>query len=227
MNAAGLLDVLRRFASRNLGLKFLALFLAVACWLFVAGESKVLVGFTVPLEIRDVPKGMAVTNKVDRQVEVRLAGTSSLLSDLKPAEVSAAIDLSGAKAGRLYMPLDDRAVKVPAGITVQRIFPSSVEVVLERTERRKVPVIARIGGPQALRKKIAKVEVDPQAVEIEALSEEFSRMATVYTEEVVPPRDTETYSADARVELREAHAKIVGSPGVRVKIQFRRQEGSR
>jgi len=59
-------------------------------------------------------------------------------------------------------------------------------------------------------------------VEIEALPEEFSRMATVYTEEVVPERDTELFSAPARVELREPHAKIVGSPDVRVKIHFRK-----
>ena len=65
MKASELFGYLRRFASHNLGLKVLALGLAVACWLFVAGESKVLVGFNVPLEMRDVPKGMTVTNKVN------------------------------------------------------------------------------------------------------------------------------------------------------------------
>ncbi len=227
MKAPDLLAHLRRFAEHNLGLKLLALGLAVACWLFVAGESKVLVGFNVPLEIRDIPKGMTVTNKMERQVELRLAGPSSILSGMKPSDVAAAIDLSGAKSGRQSIPLDDRVVKVPPGIQVQRIFPSSVEVVLERTERRVVPVVARVGGTQAARRKVAKVEVDPPEVEVEALPEEFSRMSVVYTEEVAPDRGTDVFSALARVELREPHAKIVGSPNVRVRIQFRKQEGSR
>jgi hypothetical protein len=47
-------------------------------------------------------------------------------------------------------------------------------------------------------------------------------MSAVYTEEVAPERDTEVFSALARVELRETHAKIVGSPNVRVKIHFRK-----
>src|SRR5512139_498086 len=212
----------RRFASHNLGLKVLALFLAVACWLFVAGESKVLVGFSVPLEIRDIPKGMIVTNKVGRQVELRLAGPSSMLSGLKPTDIAAVIDLSGARAGRQIILLDDRAVKVPPGITVQRIFPSSVEVVLEKTERRLVPVIPRVGGAQTIRRKVERVEVVPPAVEIEGIPEEFSRMTAVYTEEVVPDRDTEVFSALARVDLREPHARIVGDPNVRVKIHFRK-----
>lgn len=222
MKAFDLSGTLVRFVRHNLGLKVLALCLAVACWLFVAGESKVLIGFSIPLEIRDVPKGMTVTNKVGRQVDVRLGGPSSILSGLKPTDIAAAIDLSSAKPGRQTVPLDDRIVKVPPGVTVQRIFPASIEVVLEKTERRVVPVIARIGGGQAIRRKIEKVEVYPAAVEIEALPEEFTRLTVVYTEEVIPDRDTDVFTFPARVDLREPHAKIVGDPNVRVKIHFRK-----
>lgn len=222
MNAADLFRILRRLASQNLGLKVVALALAVAAWWFVAGESKVLVSFTIPLEIRNVPKGLTMTNKPERQVEVRLSGPSSLVSGTRPSEISAGVDLSAARAGRQYFTLDDRAVKVPPGIKVQRIFPSSIEVILDRTERRVVPVVPRIGGGSAVRRRIARVEVDPRAVEVEALPEEFSRIQAVYTEEIVPDVDGEAFATTARVELREPHAKIVGSPSVRVKVQFRK-----
>ena len=194
----------------------------MAAWWFVAGESKVLVSFTIPLEIRNVPKGLTMTNKPEREVEVRLSGPSSLLSGMRPSEISAGVDVTAAHAGRQYFTLDDRAVKVPPGIKMQRIFPPSIEVILDRTERRAVPVSARIGGGAAVRRRIAKVEIDPPSVEVEALPEEFSRMPVVYTEEVVPGRTESAYSAIARVETREAHAKIVGNPDVRVKIQFRK-----
>jgi len=222
VNAADLFRLLRGFASKNLGLKVVALALAVAAWWFVAGESKVLVSFTIPLEIRNVPKEMTITNKVERQVEVRLSGPSSLLSGMRPSEISAAVDLAGGHAGRQFFTLDDRAVKVPPGIKVQRIFPPSIEVVLDRTERRMVAAAARIGGGTAVRKRIAKVEIDPPSVEVEALPEEFARMPVVYTEEIVPDRTDGAYSAIARVETREPHAKIVGNPNVRVKIDFRK-----
>lgn len=222
MNAADLFRILRRIASQNLALKAIALALAVAAWWFVAGESKVLVSFSIPLEIRNVPAGVTMTNKPAREVEVRLSGPSSLLSGLRPSEISAGVDLSAAHAGRQHFTMDDRTVKVPPGIKVERIFPHSIEVVLDKTERRRVPVSARIGGGGAVRRRIAKVETDPPSVEVEALPEEFSRMPVVYTEEVVPDGTDVAYSADARVETREPHAKIVGSPSVRVKIQFRK-----
>lgn len=222
MNPSDLFRVLRRLASRNLGLKVVALALAVAAWWFVAGESKVLVSFTIPLEMRNVPKGLTMTNKPEREVEVRLSGPSSLLSGMRPSEISAGVDLTAARAGRQNFTLDDRAVKVPPGIKVQRIFPPSIEVILDRTERRTVPVSARIGGGGAVRRRVAKVEIDPPSVEVEALPEEFSRMPVVYTEEVVPEGTEGAYSAIARVETREAHAKIVGNPDVRVTIRFRK-----
>jgi len=222
VNAGDLFRFLRRLASRNLGLKVVALALAVAAWWFVAGESKVLVGFTIPLEIRNVPKELTMTNKPEREVEVRLSGPSPLLSGMRHSEISASVDLTAARAGRQYFTLDDRAVKVPPGIKVQRIFPPSIEVILDRTERRMVPVSVRIGGGAAVRKRVAKVEIDPPSVEVEALPEEFSRMPVVYTEEVTPEGTEGEFSAIARVETREAHAKIVGNPDVRVKIQFRK-----
>jgi hypothetical protein len=151
MNSAEVFRILRRFAGENLGLKVVALVLAVAAWWFVAGESKVLVSFTLPLEIRSLPRGLTMTNKPERQVEVRLSGASSLLSGMRPSEISVGVDLSSARAGRQFFNLDDRAVRVPPGIKVQRIFPSSIEVVLDRTERRTVPVSVRIGGGAAAR----------------------------------------------------------------------------
>jgi YbbR domain-containing protein len=222
VSAADLFRVLRRLASQNLGLKIVALVLAVAAWWFVTGESKVLVSFTVPLEIRNVPKGLTMTNNPVRQVEVRLSGPSSLLSGMRPSEISAGVDLTAARAGRQSFTMDDRVVKVPPGIKVQRIFPSSIEVILDRTERRAIPVSVRIGGGAAVRRRVAKVEIDPLSVEIEALPEEFSRMQVVYTEEIVPARTEGVHSAIARVETREAHAKIIGDPNVRVKIHFRK-----
>jgi hypothetical protein len=222
MGPGDLSGFLRRLVSQNLGLKAVALAMAMAAWWFVAGESKVMVGITVPLEIRNVPKGLTMTNKPERQVEVRLAGPSSLLSGIRPTEISAGVDLATAREGRQSFTMDDRAVKVPPGIKVQRIFPASVEVVLERTERRSIPVSVRFAGGGAVRRRVAKVEIDPPSLEVEALPEAFARMPVLYTEEVVPGRTDGVYSGIARVETRETHAKIVGNPNVRVRIEFRK-----
>ncbi len=213
---------MKRIIRKNLGLKGLALGLAVILWWFVAGESNVHVGFAVPLEIRNIPSGMAITNKVDRQVDVRLAGPSTLINTLQQNEISAAVDLSVAKAGRETIPLSERSVKVPAGVRVERVYPAYVEVMLEKLERKTVPVLPQIKAPPRVRDRIAKTEVDPPSLEVEALPDEFSRLKTLTTEEIAPETTEGVFTARARVNLPEGHAKIVGNPNVLVTIHFRK-----
>ncbi|MGE5699267.1 MAG: CdaR family protein [Deltaproteobacteria bacterium] len=222
MKGTDMLDFLRGVVGKNLGLKALALGLAIALWWFVAGESKVQVGFVVPLEIRSVPAGMTITNKVDRQVEVRLSGPPYLLGTLQQAEISAAIDLSNARPGRQVVHMNDSSIKVPPGIKVQRVYPNAIEVSLERLERRRVPLYVKLLGNTESRRRITKIEIVPPALEVEALPEEFSRLESLPVPMSIPEKASDSLVENARVELREGHARIVGNPVVRVTIYFRK-----
>jgi hypothetical protein len=177
---------MKKLIRKNLGLKALALGLSFLLWWFVGGERNVQVGFAVPIEIRNIPPGMAVTNKVERQVDVRLSGPSTLINAVQQKEISAVVDLSGAKPGKGILPLTERSVEAPAGFRVERVYPPSVEVVLEKLERKTVPVHPRIGGDPEVLARIVKTDVEPPSVEVEALPKEFSRLKALTTEEVVP-----------------------------------------
>ena len=223
MNArlAAVLEFARDAVGKNLGLKALALAISVVLWWFVAGESNVQVGFSVPIELRNVPPGMAVTNRVERQADVRLTGPSTRIGGLSQNDVSAVVDLAGARPGRAVYPLSEQSIKAPAGFRVLRIDPDSVEVVLEKLEKRSLPVAARVVGDARLRNRIAKVTVDPPTLEVEALPADFARLRSLITEEVAPESPEGVYSTRVRVDLAEGHARIVGNSSVRVTVQFR------
>lgn len=214
--------VLRGLPRKNLGLKAIALGLAVILWWFVAGESKVQVGFVVPLEIRNIPMGLTITNKIERQVEVRLAGPPSLLATLQQSDINASIDLSGAKAGKQIVPVVDRSIRVPMGIKVQRIYPSTIEVALDRLERRTLPVVPRFVGGTEARRRVAEVEIDPPSLEVEALPEDFSRLKSLSALVVIPESGPDSFTGNVRVEMREGHARIVGNPIVQVTVHLRK-----
>src|SRR3990170_7816030 len=154
---------------KNLGLKLLAFAVAAGLWWFVAAESHIQVGFVVPLEIRNLPERMAITNKVERQVEVRLAGPSSLLGSIRQKDLVATIDLSGAKPGKEVVRLSERSFALPIGVRERGIYPPQIQITLERLERKTLPVIARIGGPANLLRRIAQTSVAPSTLEVEAL----------------------------------------------------------
>lgn len=218
---AGIVGFARGAFAKNLGLKGLALAISVVLWWFVAGESHVQYGFSVPIELRNVPAGMAITNKVERLIDVRLTGPSTLVATLPRNEVTAVVDLSGARPGRTVYPLTEQSIKLPIGIRVLRIRPDSVEVALARLERRRLPVVARIAGSPRLKSRIARIAVDPPELEVEALPADFASLKSLSTEELSPETPKGVFSARTRVDLAEGHAKIVGNSTVRVTVQFK------
>ncbi len=218
---SGILEFARGAVGRNLGLKGLALAISVALWWFVAGESSVQYGFSVPIELRRVPAGMAITNTVDRRVDVRVAGPATLIGTIPRNEITAVVDLSRARPGRTVHPLTEQSIAVPSGVRVVRITPDSVEVALARLERRRLPVSARIAGSPRIRSRIARITVDPPELEVEGLPDDFANLKSLSTEELSPETPEGVFSARARVDLTEGHAKIVGNSTVRVTVQFR------
>jgi YbbR domain-containing protein len=209
------------FLRRNLGQKFLSLVLAVALWWYVAGESRVQVGQVVPLEIRNLPVGTVITNKVERQVELRLSAPPTLLSTLKPTEMGVSVDLASLGEGKHAIPLSERDVTIPRGVKVERIFPPVVEVQLAKVLRRSVPVVAVVHLPASGGRRPYRVEVTPPEAVVEATEEEFARIRSVETEEIRPDRKSGPWTGEAPLNPPGGHAKILEPRTVRVRLTFR------
>ena len=48
----------------NWPIKLLSLAFALFLWLFVMGEQDTEIGYTVPLEVKNVPKGLIIANQI-------------------------------------------------------------------------------------------------------------------------------------------------------------------
>lgn len=121
-----------RFFSENLALKILSLAFAVVLWFFVMGEQRHEVSHVVPVEYRNLPKGLIIANEVPDAVAVTLSGPRALLVHMGPDELSLPLDLSGLKPGLTSFKRLEENLKAPGGLVVTRISPASIDVRLER-----------------------------------------------------------------------------------------------
>jgi YbbR domain-containing protein len=125
-------------------LKLAALLLAYVIWLLVrSGEGERI--FTVPLVVQ-VPRSMQIVNDRPATVEVVALGVPNLSGGLP--NLSYVINLQSASEGVQTIALTPQGVQVgPAsGVTVVRISPSRVTLVLERVISKDVPVRAKVQG---------------------------------------------------------------------------------
>jgi YbbR domain-containing protein len=170
---------------RHLGLKVLAIALAVLLWLTVAGEHLVERSLRVPLEFRNIPEALEIVGDPPATVDVRLRGSSALLSRLEPGEVVAVLDLATARTGSRLFNLRADEVRVPYGVQVAQVLPATLALELERSVLRTLPVVPATDGEPAPGYVVGRISSEPATVDVEGPESRVRKLAQATTEPVL------------------------------------------
>jgi hypothetical protein len=166
-------------AGSNVGLKALALIIAVGLWL--AGHRDTERAIEVPVEFRNIPGDlMVMDNRVD-YVVLRVMGPRTLVSTLDADEMRLSLDLNGTKPGSLSYPLAANYFNIPRGVSVARITPPVIHLRLEPVVRRTLPVSVRISGKPAAGYRVVQTTVQPENVSVEGPAEDVRRLDVIET----------------------------------------------
>lgn len=173
---------------RNFWLKILAVALASLLWLTVAGQHVVERSLRVPLEFRNVPKSLEIVGNTPDSIDVRVRGSSAVLTRLQPGEIVAVLDVSGARTGSRLFQIRADEVRAPFGVEVTQVVPSTLALELERSARRRVPISPAVDGQPAPGYVVGTKTVEPSSVEIIG-PESRVRQIVEATTEPVPIKD--------------------------------------
>jgi YbbR domain-containing protein len=193
---------------RHLGLKILAITLASLLWLTVAGEHVVERSLRVPLEFRNIPEALEIVGNAPDSVDVRVRGSSAVLSRLQSGEIVAVLDLSTARAGSRLFHIPQDAVRSPFGVEVAQVAPATLALELEKSARRRVPVVPATEGDPAPGFVVGRITANPATVEIVGPDSRVRQVAEATTEPVSVK--------DARSRVRDGVTVGVVDPSVRL-----------
>jgi YbbR domain-containing protein len=169
---------------RYLGLKILAIALATLLWLTVAGEHIVERSLRVPLEFRNIPEALEIVGNTPDTVDVRLRGSSAVLSRVQAGEIVAVLDMATARAGSRLFHIRTDEVRAPFGVEVSQVVPSTLALELEKSAHRTVPVVPAIEGEPAPGFVVGRFSADPATVEIVGPDSHVRQVAEATTEPV-------------------------------------------
>jgi YbbR domain-containing protein len=193
---------------RHLKLKVLAVVMASILWLTVAGEHVVERSLRVPLEFRNIPEALEIVGDAPDSVDVRLRGSSAVLSRVQSGEIVAVLDLATARAGSRLFHIRADEVRAPYGVEVAQVVPATLALELEKSARRTVPVVPAVEGEPAPGFVVGRIVSDPPSVEIVGPDSRVRQVAAATTEPVSVK--------DARVRVRDGVTVGVVDPSVRL-----------
>lgn len=154
---------------KNLPLKVLSVVLAFFLWFFISrgqGGEKMEISLGVPVELHNLPTDMEVVVGPVERVDVRLSGPRRVVSRASKLGIYIPLDLKGAAEGETTFELFTSDIKVPERITVTRVSPSSVNVFLERTIKKKIGIALTVEGKPMEGFTALKPEITPDTMEI-------------------------------------------------------------
>jgi YbbR domain-containing protein len=201
---------------RHLGLKIMAIILATALWLTVAGEHVVERSMRVPLAVRNLPNTLEIVGDLPAAVDVRVRGSSAQLSRIDPGEVVAMLDLTNARIGPRLFHLRTDEVDVPYGIEVAQVMPPTLSLTVEKSVRRTVPIVPATDGDPAPGFVVGRMIAEPSTVEIAGPESRVREVTSATTEPLEIDgksdrvRDVVTVGvADSSVRLTQAVSATV------------------
>ncbi|MBI4950095.1 MAG: YbbR-like domain-containing protein [Deltaproteobacteria bacterium] len=216
---------MRNFVLSNLKLKVFAVVFAAALWFFVAGQSKMEVGFFVPIGFKSIPKDLAMASTAPDEVEVRVSGPKLFVSNLSASQITAELDLSGAKEGTNSYRLTPADIVTPMGVEVLRLRPSAVELKMEKLVSADLRVRARVSGRAAAGYRVVDVIVFPRVVSVTG-RQELKRLEAIYTKPVDVSGMDESASITAQLDISDHEIRSLSVNKVEVKVIIRK-EGER
>jgi YbbR domain-containing protein len=216
-------NVSRRLRGSNIGLRVLAVVLAIGLWIFVnAGERGSVESLNVPISYASLPQGMVIVNHPPTQVKIEVTGPRTLLSLLDPERLTLKIDTPSLAAGQSEFKIYPAMFNVGRNTAVTSISPDSLSLDIDRMVTRDVPVHLAVEDRVAPGYTISSVDITPPNVTVVGPSRYVAPLTSVNTApfdlkgltsdtnrsvEITPPDPSlglSTGHVDARVNVTEA-----------------------
>jgi len=143
-----MIEKIRRFFTRNLGLKLISFLLALVLWFSLVPKEKTFSEktLTVPLELHNIPSEMELVERPTQTVDVTIRAPNRLIPQLSSVNVHTVLNLQKATVAQEEYSLSRKMVSIPEGAEVKEIYPSKINLKFEKSKEMMLKVNPNLIG---------------------------------------------------------------------------------
>lgn len=219
MDRGVLIDLARRVFVKNFYLKFIALVLSLALYIWVSEDRETVVAEHTAVQTV-VPDGMVLVSDPVTRATVTLRGRWSDIDRFDPDDLDPIrLDLSPEDTESVISLTPDM-VGVPPNLRVTSLEPNSVYVELERKDQKEVALNPRLVGEPAAAFTVTGTSIEPDTVSLIGPRSRLEEIDSIYTEPIDVSGHTESFeeAVEPRVDDGLLTAEYDERPIVEVDI---------
>jgi hypothetical protein len=201
--------LLKRQRAKLILAAIVSLIFTTGIWLSFTRGIDTLITLEVPVEYTHLKSDLEIYDTSVNTIRLDLSGSGTLLKSVKAENVKLTVNLSDRLSGINTCLISEKNVSLPPGVFLKNIKPSYVEVTLDKSVEKRVPVQIDWTGKLPENIAISDVIIEPPDVEIVGRSIVLQDVSTIYTEKV--PLDGINRSGELTVGI------VLGDPSIKLK----------
>ncbi len=197
---------------RNLGLKLLALGIALLVWFVFSAQRRERISersYRIPLSVVNIPAQTLIASPLPAAVDIRVRGPFTAVRQIDADKLEAVVDLTGAQKGEKIYRLAPEDINAPPEVEVIAIAPSELRIVLDAVAERSLPIVPNVTGQPAPGFEVADVVVDPRIAQVVGPATALARLASVTTDPISIAQRSTPVTVAATV--------LADAPGIRIR----------
>lgn len=122
--------------------------------------------FAIPIEYMIATSDMVIAGEKPTAVRIKVSGSTSDITQIKPNELRASIDLSKSKPGKQLITISKNNIHLPGGVNLIDAEPSVFEINLQSFVEREVMVRPQIIGQPPKGFDVSSILINPEKIKI-------------------------------------------------------------
>ena len=190
-------------------------FFITGMWFSFSKGLDTLITLEIPVEYTNRKPDASVNT-----VRLHLAGSGALIKSLQPEQVQVKLDLGHAVMGRNIFSITQDNITLPPGIFLRKVVPAVIEVTLDETIKKELPVQVDWVGELPAGLILSSVKIDPENVEVVGGKRILQKLSTIYTEKVHLDNLKESGTIFANLALTPASLNIASGSKDKARIAY-------
>jgi uncharacterized protein (TIGR00159 family) len=191
----------------------------VGIWFSFARGLETFTSLEIPIEYMNRSSRMEIFGASVNTINLSLSGSGALIRSLDPDQVKVKLDLSRAKQGLNSYTITREDIDLPPGITLKSVAPATVEVTLDVSVEKELPIQADWSGKLQKGLRLESVKLIPERVRVVGGSQILEKIETLYTDKLSLDNLRNSGAMTTRLALQPGTLKIAN--GVRDKVIVR------
>jgi uncharacterized protein (TIGR00159 family) len=175
---------LKQWFFSDLLAKTAVLLIVMVFWALITSRQGAIATVSAPVRLHGMPQDLVLMRSSPEEVEVQVKSFSSLTPTPAKLDIAADVDLSEVREGQATVRIRNSDFRLPSGMVVGSVSPSSISIVTDKKVRKTVPVRVVVRGRMPRGLGGYQLVASPASLEVEGPAGQISRLESVATEEV-------------------------------------------